>query len=50
MESKCSNCNNIFQVTGTNILMVLSGGLDCPECKTENGINLITARKKDKKK
>ncbi|MCJ7570440.1 MAG: hypothetical protein MUO82_00970 [Candidatus Thermoplasmatota archaeon] len=40
---QCEICKQTFKTSGNgkNMLMVLSGGLDCPECKTKNGIKIV---------
>lgn len=43
MDAQCHNCKTIFKVKGMNTLLVLSGGMTCPECKTEDGIDIIIA-------
>lgn len=46
MMVKCKKCGTVFEVTGTKTLLVLTGGLDCPECGKEFGVNIVIAEMK----
>jgi DNA-directed RNA polymerase subunit RPC12/RpoP len=44
MKVKCSKCGAIFEATGQYALLVMSGGMKCPECK--GIINIILGKVK----
>ena len=47
---QCSKCKAEFYATGFNIMLVLSGGADCPNCGKKEGINIVVAEIKKRKK
>jgi len=46
MIAKCEKCGARFEAKGSSALFVLTGGADCPECKTKNGVKIIEVRTK----
>jgi hypothetical protein len=33
MKAQCSNCKMIYEATGQKAFMILTGGIECPNCK-----------------
>ena len=44
MKCKCGKCGNIFNATGENTFLLMTGGIECPVCG-EN-IDLIMGKQK----
>jgi|WetSurMetagenome_2_1015567.scaffolds.fasta_scaffold02409_8 hypothetical protein len=44
MKAQCSGCGIIYEVTGGKAFAVLTGGLDCPNCK--GNVDIIIAEGK----
>jgi Zn finger protein HypA/HybF involved in hydrogenase expression len=42
---ECSNCHAKFKVTGFNMVLVLTGGADCPNCGGINKLNTLIAER-----
>jgi len=43
VKCKCENCNSLFEATGNYALGVLTGGIECPNCK--GNVNVIVVEK-----
>jgi hypothetical protein len=41
----CSGCNTHFHASGNQLLLVLTGGADCPKCGKKDGIDMLVAHK-----
>jgi len=46
MMCKCNNCGAVYKASNFRaVFMVLTGGAECPNCKTEDGICKIVETK-----
>ena len=42
----CKGCRATFEATGSKAILVLTGGLDCPNCGEKDGICIVEVLRK----
>lgn len=46
----CHKCNALFKVGGFYVFLLVSGGIDCPNCNEKYGIDVIHIKNPNKRK